>query len=42
MRKRLNQTQDLTEYNRGEMGEITIPKIVYSIWLGRRDSNRSN
>ncbi len=35
MRKKLNQTKITSADNRGDLEPISLPSVVYSIWLGR-------
>ncbi len=37
--KKVNQTGDSSENNKGEKDELALSPEVCSVWLGRRDSN---
>lgn len=39
MRKKLNRTKNTPANYRGEWYSLSLPGVVYSIWLGRQDSN---
>lgn len=39
MPKKVNQTDDSSENNKGEKDELALSPEVRSVWLGRRDSN---